>query len=105
MDILFMPLRNLFLTLSQTPPHLIEALEPVPLLTPKHAKPCLNLGMEPRKLEAGTVIGVYQPVEDDQIERAGIKTRGELPGVCQEHAARCPQHMSTAGTDPTDMPD
>ena len=29
---------------------------------------CMNLGMEPRELKAGTVIGIYQPVEEDQID-------------------------------------
>ena len=32
---------------------------------------CMNLGMEPRELKADTVIGIYQPVED-QIETSDV---------------------------------
>ena len=54
---------------------------------------CMNLGMEPRKLEARTVIGVYQPVEDDQIERADVGVKSVLPGNYQKHVARCLEHV------------
>ena len=36
---------------------------------------CMNLGMKPCELKAGTVIGIYQPVEEDQIEMADVQPR------------------------------
>ena len=32
----------------------------------------MNLGREPRELKAGTVIGSYQPVKEDQMETTGV---------------------------------
>ena len=33
----------------------------------------MNLGMEPRELKADMVIGIYQPVEEDQIEASDVQ--------------------------------
>ena len=40
---------------------------------------CMNLGMEPWELKAGTVIGIYQPVEEDRLK---LQTSG--PKVCYQ---------------------
>ena len=54
---------------------------------------CMNLGTEPRELKAGTIIGVYQPVDEDQIEAAEVQAKSVLPGACSEHVTRCPPHV------------
>ena len=54
---------------------------------------CMNLGMEPRELKAGTVIGIYQPVEEDQIEASDVRAQNVLPGACTDHATKCPPHV------------
>ena len=54
---------------------------------------CINLGTEPRELKAGTITGVYQPIEEDQIEAAEVQTNSVLPGACQDHVTRCPPHV------------
>ena len=51
---------------------------------------CMNLGMEPRELKAGIIIGIYQPIEEDQIEVAEVKAKSVLPGACQKLVIRCP---------------
>ena len=33
---------------------------------------CMNPGTEPQELKAGTVIGIYHPVKDDQIEKVDV---------------------------------
>ena len=54
---------------------------------------CMNLGTEPRELKAGIIIGVYQPVDEDQIEAAEVQAKSVLPGACSEHVTRCPPHV------------
>ena len=54
---------------------------------------CMNLGTEPRELKAGTIIGIYQPVDEDQIEAAEVQAKSVLPGACSEHVTRCPPHV------------
>ena len=54
---------------------------------------CMNLGMEPRELKAGTVIGIYQPVEEDQIETTDVRAKSVLPGACPDHVTKCPAHV------------
>ena len=53
----------------------------------------MNLGMEPRELKAGTVIGIYQPVEKDQIEASDVRTQSVLPSACPDHATKCPPNV------------
>ena len=53
---------------------------------------CTNLGTESLELKAGTVIGIYQPVEDDEIERVDVRAKS-VPGICQKHVARCPENF------------
>ena len=53
----------------------------------------MNLGTEPRELKAGTIIGIYQPIDEDQIEDAEVQAKSILPGACQEHVTRCPAHI------------
>ena len=50
---------------------------------------CMNLCTEPWELKAGTIIGVYQPIEEDKKEAAVVQAKSVLPGACQEHVARC----------------
>ena len=40
---------------------------------------------------AVTLIATW--VKDDQIKVADIKTKSVLPGVCQKHVVRCPEHV------------
>ena len=54
---------------------------------------CMNLGMEPRELKADTVIGIYQPVEEDQIETSDVRALSVLPGACPDHVTKCPPHV------------
>ena len=54
---------------------------------------CMNLGMEPCELKAGTVIGIYQPVEEDQVEASDVQAKSVLPGACHEHVTKCPPHV------------
>ena len=49
--------------------------------------------MEPRELKAGTVIGIYQPVEKDQIEASDVRAKSVLPGACPDHVTQCPPHV------------
>ena len=53
----------------------------------------MNLGMEPHELKAGTVIGTYQPVEEDQIEASDVRAQSVLPGACPDHVTKCPPHV------------
>ena len=52
---------------------------------------CKNLGTEPRELKAGTIIGIYQPIEEDQVEDTEVQAKSILPGACQDHVFRCPR--------------
>ena len=54
---------------------------------------CMILGMEPRELKAGTVIGIYQPVEKDQIKTTDVRAKSVLPGACQDHVTKCPAYV------------
>ena len=54
---------------------------------------CMNLGTEPRELKAGTIIGIYQPIEEDQVEDTDVQAKSILPGACQDHVTRCPAHV------------
>ena len=54
---------------------------------------CMNLGMEPRELKAGTVIRIYQPVEEDQIEASEVRAQSVLPGACSDHVTKCLPHV------------
>ena len=45
---------------------------------------CMNLGMEPRELKAGTVIGIHQPVKEDQIKASDVQAKSVLPGACPD---------------------
>ena len=54
---------------------------------------CMNLGTEPREQKAGTIIGIYQPIEEDQVEDTDVKAKSILPGACQDHVTRCPAHV------------
>ena len=53
----------------------------------------MNLGMEPRELKAGTVIAIYQPVEEDQIEMSDVRAQSVLPGACPDRVTKCPPHV------------
>ena len=54
---------------------------------------CMNLGREPRELKAGTVIRIYQPVEEDQIEASEVRAQSVLPGACSDHVTKCLPHV------------
>ena len=54
---------------------------------------CINLGMEPRELMAGTVFRIYQPVEEDQIEATDVQAKSVLPGACHDHITKCSPHV------------
>ena len=54
---------------------------------------CMNLGMGPRKLKAGMVIGIYQPVEEDQKEASDVLAKSVLPGACPDHVTKCPPYV------------
>ena len=49
--------------------------------------------VEPCELKAGTVIGIYQPVEEDQIEASDVQAKSVLPGACHDHVTKCPPHV------------
>ena len=53
----------------------------------------MNLSTEPRELKADTVIGIYQPIEEDQVEDTEVQAKSILPAACQEHVTRCPSHV------------
>ena len=50
---------------------------------------CMNQGTELREPKAGIGIGIYQPVEDDQIETADVKAKSVLLGAGQYHVTQC----------------
>ena len=50
---------------------------------------CMNLGTGPRELKADTTIGVYQPIEEDQIEASEVKAKSVRSGACQEPVTIC----------------
>ena len=54
---------------------------------------CMNLGTEPLELKAGTIIGISQPIEEDQVEDTEVQAKSILPGACQDHMTRCPAHV------------
>ena len=43
-------------------------------------------------LKAGTIIGIYQPIED-QIEETSAQAQNVLPGACPEHILKCSGHV------------
>ena len=47
---------------------------------------CINLSPGPQELKVQIVIGIYQPVKEDQAKSV-------LPRVCPEPVARCPGHV------------
>ena len=52
---------------------------------------CMNLGIELRELKAATVIGIYQPVEEDLIEASEMSG----PSVyCQSTVLHCTDHVT-----------
>ena len=53
---------------------------------------CMNLSQAPKELKAGAVIGVYQPVEADQVEVAPPQTRCIQPGR-RPAGQDCPKHV------------
>ena len=53
----------------------------------------MNLSMEPLELKAGTVIGIYQPVEKDQIEASDVRAKSILPRACHDHVTKCPPRV------------
>ena len=53
----------------------------------------MNLGTKPSELKAGTVIRVYQLVEEVQIETAEVQANSVQPAACQDHMTRCPPHF------------
>ena len=54
---------------------------------------CLNLTSEPQQLKSGMVIGVYQPVEDEQIEDPPIQARSVLDDNQLTSHPDCPEHV------------
>ena len=44
-------------------------------------------------LAAGTIIGIYQYIEENQIEAAEVQAKSVLPGACQDYVTRCPPHV------------
>ena len=40
-----------------------------------------------------TIIGIYQPIEEDQVEAAEAQAKSILPEACQDHVTRCPSHV------------
>ena len=54
---------------------------------------CMNLGMKPRELEAGMVIRIYQPVEEDQIVASDVRAKSLMPGACHDHVTKCPPYV------------
>ena len=40
---------------------------------------CINLSTEPRELKTGTIGEIYQPIEEDQIEVADVRSKSVLP--------------------------
>ena len=49
--------------------------------------------MKFRELNASTVIGIYQPVEEDQIEVSNVQAESVLPEVCHDHVTKCLPHI------------
>ena len=39
------------------------------------------------------MIGIYQPVEEDQIEASDVRAKSVLPGACPDHVTKCPPHV------------
>ena len=54
---------------------------------------CMNLDMKPLELKAGTVIGIYQPVEEGQIKALDVRAKSVLPGACHNHVTKCSPHV------------
>ena len=55
---------------------------------------CLNLTGEPQQLKSGQIIGIYQPVEDDQVEEPPIHARSVLDNNSEPTTASCPEHVT-----------
>ena len=53
---------------------------------------CLNLSSEPQELKSGSIIGLYQPIEDDQVEEHSVCARSVLDGEGLT-TADCPEHV------------
>ena len=56
---------------------------------------CMNIDKELQELKAGTIIRIYQPIKEDQVEAAEVQTKSILPGACQDHVTRFPSHVHT----------
>ena len=41
----------------------------------------MNLDTEQRELKASTIIKIYQPVEEDQVEAVEVQAKRILPGA------------------------
>ena len=54
---------------------------------------CWNLSSEPQELRSGSVIGLYQPVEEEQVEEAPIQACSVLDRDNQSAATDCPEHV------------
>ena len=54
---------------------------------------CLNLTSEPQQLRSGLVIGLYQPVEEDQVEESSVHARSVLDDAPSTLRADCPEHV------------
>ena len=50
----------------------------------------MNVSAEPQELKAGTIIGIYKPIDKNQIEETSVWAQSVLPGACQEHNFKCP---------------
>ena len=51
---------------------------------------CINLCAEPQELRMVTIIGIYQPVEEDQIREVDVRAQSVLLSAYPEHVATCP---------------
>ena len=54
---------------------------------------CLNLSSEPQELKSGSIIGLYQPVDDDQVEEHSVHARSVLDREGPATTADCPEHV------------
>ena len=54
---------------------------------------CINLSPEPQELKARIVIGIYQPIKEDQIKRIDVQAKSVLPEAFPEPVARCPGYV------------
>ena len=54
---------------------------------------CLNLSSEPQELKSGAIIGLYQPVDDDQVEEPCVSARSVLDADSVAATVDCPEHV------------